>query len=200
MSELNFYADLPVATAAQCRFQGYEEEDGDYLLNVVAVNCPKYADTVIELSITDTLANWDLTHDHCANVLFETSDSFQEGGVWKETRTYALWAGAGINTITHYRPKDSPMPAAHSGGKISSFTMPTDYAGATCAQNGGDDSGDGDSNGGSSLQSDLDVWADEYPIGAPKACYLDTTTVTPEVSNGETAQWKYLMYSGGCDT
>lgn len=121
------------------------------------------------------------------------------------TRTYALWAGAGINTITHYRPKDSTVPLAHSGKLKHNFTMPTDYAGATCAdptedgsdngENNGEDNGE--NNGGvCDTQCELEKWADGYQLDDPKACYLDTLTVVP---SDLAEEWKYLMYSGGCD-
>lgn len=167
------------------------------MFNVVAVNCPKYASTVVELSFTDTVANWELTHEHCANVRFFTSGAFKDGGEWKETRTYALWAGAGINTVTHYRPKDSAIPAPHSGKLVTSFTMPTDYAGASCAGSTEDGGNNGEGNGGEcDTQCQLEDWADAYPLDPPKPCYLDTLTYS---TGNPTDQWKYLMYSGGCD-
>jgi len=65
--------------------------------------------------VTDTIANWEATYDHCANVLLNKKVDGES-----ETRTYALWSIAGTNTTTHYRAAGSPSVPAIFGAKIMS--------------------------------------------------------------------------------
>ena len=67
---------------------------------------------------------WDDTIEHCGNVMMEES----RVGT-RITKHYAVWADAGINTVSFSRPytedlNDSPVPKGISLYRVNEFKMP----------------------------------------------------------------------------
>lgn len=206
-----------------CRFQPYNHVDGEWQYNVIAVNCPKYPDQMVEITLEDTVEGWEDTIDHCANILIEMED-YTSGGVAMRRAKYALSVDhdndgdLDYTTVTHLRPAGASVPTVKSPRLLgTSFTMPAGVADEMCGAPSGDnnnnddddsnDGGDndgGDNDGGDNdgcdanceIQRELDDWVDSYTDIEIKACYIDTFTMYPSDTS---IDWMYVMYVGGCD-
>ena len=63
----------------------------EHMINLFIIDCPLNADFIVKVKVTDTVAGWADTVEHCGNVkLDETRDGDQI------TRTYGVNSDAGI--------------------------------------------------------------------------------------------------------
>lgn len=85
------------------------------------------------LSVKDTQENWDHTVEACSNI--QIGGSYEtDTGLFK--KTYAVWANAGINSISFYRNSNLPeYEVDYEMMLIGAFNMPYDAPPADCALN-----------------------------------------------------------------
>ena len=83
----------------RCGFKQVKKTVDGRNLYVFVANCPRHKNRAIRLSITDTVENWENVIEHCGNVITKER---QVGN--KITKTYAVLADAGSDTVALSRP------------------------------------------------------------------------------------------------
>lgn len=96
----------------------------------IKANCPEFPERVMEVSYTDTKENWEQTTGACSNLKTGTTINKDH----TITKTFAVWADAGIDTLAFKRPNELPKLVPQTSMLAhKAYKRPKDARPATCA-------------------------------------------------------------------